>query len=134
MRATDGAAFNLKLDELAATVCRDDPRTKRQRRADALMALCGDAALPCLCDPSNAPPPDNGSTSSPVVIHVLAVTATIEGRGTEGGVRTGLWPAATRYGARSRQDRTSQPVLIPKDPRLNRSTGHQPRSPVRAQS
>ena len=35
LHAIDGAALERKLDALAATVCRDDPRTKAQRRADA---------------------------------------------------------------------------------------------------
>ena len=41
VRATDGAALNEKLAELAASVCRDDPRSTRQRRADTISALDG---------------------------------------------------------------------------------------------
>lgn len=39
LHAHDGAALDHKLDALVATVCRNDPRTKAQRRADALGAL-----------------------------------------------------------------------------------------------
>ncbi|HRD12719.1 MAG TPA: DUF222 domain-containing protein, partial [Mycobacterium sp.] len=39
VRAPDAAALDRRLDELAAMVCRDDPRTARQRRADAIGAL-----------------------------------------------------------------------------------------------
>jgi hypothetical protein len=39
VRAPDAAAFDTKLNELAATVCPDDPRTTTQRRADALSPL-----------------------------------------------------------------------------------------------
>jgi hypothetical protein len=39
LHATDGAALEQKLDALAATVCRADPRRTAQRRADALGAL-----------------------------------------------------------------------------------------------
>src|ERR1700740_1441648 len=35
LHATDGAALEHQLDALAATVCRDDPRTKAQCCADA---------------------------------------------------------------------------------------------------
>jgi hypothetical protein len=39
LHAHDGAALDQKLDALAGTVCAADPRTKQQRRADALAAL-----------------------------------------------------------------------------------------------
>lgn len=58
LRAPDGAALDQKLDALAATVCRDDPRTKRQRRADAFGALAaGLDALRCECGSPTARPP-----------------------------------------------------------------------------
>ncbi|MFI5510923.1 13E12 repeat family protein [Mycobacterium sp. NPDC051804] len=116
VRATDGAAFNLKLDELAATVCRDDPRTKRQRRADALMALVsGAAGMACLCESTCCPAAGNGSTSPPVVIHVIAETTTIEGRGTKSGFVPGygpLPPAMVREVAKAAQ---LKPVRVPND-------------------
>ena len=43
VRAPDALAFDRRLDELAATVCPADPRTKAQRRADALAALAARA-------------------------------------------------------------------------------------------
>ena len=104
VRATDGAAFNQKLDELAATVCPDDPRTKRQRRADALMALAnGEAAMACLCE-SDQCTAENRSTSSAVVIHVLAEAATVEGDGTKPGFVLWIRSAAAGHGAGRRQD------------------------------
>ena len=39
--ATAGRALDRRLNELAATVCDADPRTREQRRADALGALAG---------------------------------------------------------------------------------------------
>jgi hypothetical protein len=36
--ATDAAALEQRLDALAATVCEADPRTRDQRRAEALAA------------------------------------------------------------------------------------------------
>ncbi|MBY0290673.1 MAG: 13E12 repeat family protein [Mycobacteriaceae bacterium] len=116
VRVTDGAAFDLKLDELAATVCRDDPRTKRQRRADALMALVeGDAAMACLCESERCPAAGNGSSSSAVSIHVLAEAATVEGRGSKAGFVPGygpLPPAMVREVAKTARRR---PVRVPKD-------------------
>ena len=75
----DAAALDTRLDALADTVCPADPRTKEQRRADALGALAhGADRLPCLCDtpdcPAAAEPPPSG-----VVIHVVAHHDTIHG-------------------------------------------------------
>ena len=115
VRATDAAAFDQKLDELAATVCADDPRTKRQRRADALMALsCGDAAMACLCESEHCTA-ENRPTSSAVVIHVLAEAGTVEGHGTKPGFVPGygpLPPAMVRDVAKSAKLR---PVVHPED-------------------
>ena len=75
----DAAAVDARLDALADTVCSADPRTKDQRRADALGALAhGADRLPCLCGTSDCPaaaePPPSG-----VVIHVVAHDDTIHG-------------------------------------------------------
>ena len=75
----DAAAMDARLDALADTVCPKDPRTKEQRRADALGALAhGADRLPCLCDTPDclaaAKPPPSG-----VVIHVVAHHDTIHG-------------------------------------------------------
>jgi hypothetical protein len=39
LHTTDAHAIDARLDALAATVCADDPRTRNQRRADAMGAL-----------------------------------------------------------------------------------------------
>jgi transposase len=39
LRTADAAVFDRRLDAVAATVCGDDSRTKRQRRADAVAVL-----------------------------------------------------------------------------------------------
>ena len=75
----DAAALDARLDALADTVCSSDPRTKEQRRADALGALADGAdRLSCLCDtdtcPAAAEPPPSG-----VVIYVVAHQETIHG-------------------------------------------------------
>jgi Domain of unknown function (DUF222) len=50
VRGPDAAAFDAKLDALAATVCPNDPRTKAQRRTDALTPLsAGATTMACLC-------------------------------------------------------------------------------------
>ncbi len=54
--ATDGHALEQRLDALAATVCDADPRTKQQRRADAMGALAAGAdRLACECGTPGCP-------------------------------------------------------------------------------
>ena len=77
----DGMALDERLNALAATVCPHDPRTREQRRADALGALAAGAdRLGCRCGRADcaawARPP-----ASPVVIHVIAEQATVNGTG-----------------------------------------------------
>ena len=55
--AMDGAAVDAKLNTMAGSVHSADPRTKQQRRADALVALAkGRTVLPCLCEACIAMP------------------------------------------------------------------------------
>jgi hypothetical protein len=58
MSTTDAHLLDQRLDALAATVCRDDPRTKAQRRADAIApATAGADRLQCLCGRDDLPQP-----------------------------------------------------------------------------
>ena len=77
----DAHALDQRLTALAATVCEHDPRSREQRRADALGGAGGrggSAGLPLraprLCG-------RDAAGASPVVIHVIAEQATLEGRG-----------------------------------------------------
>ena len=80
LHATDGAALDQKLDALAGTVCSADPRTKKQRRADALGAAlaAGLAAMRCECGSPDCSAAQRRHATD-VVIHVLAEQATISG-------------------------------------------------------
>jgi hypothetical protein len=78
----DAHALDTRLTAMAATVCEHDPRTRDQRRADALGALAAGAdRLGCRCArpdcPAGTRPP-----ATPVVIHVIAEQATLTGPGT----------------------------------------------------
>jgi hypothetical protein len=98
VRGTDGAVFDAKLDELAATVCPDDPRTKVQRRADALAPLtAGATSIACACGKPDCPAAGADTPKTPVVITVIAEAATVEGRGDTPGYLPGYGavPAAT---------------------------------------
>ena len=76
---TDAHAVDARLDALAATVCADDPRTRNQRRADAMGALAmGADRLSCRCGQTQCPAAMR-PVPSPVVIHVIADEGTLDG-------------------------------------------------------
>jgi Domain of unknown function (DUF222) len=77
----DAQALDTRLTSLAATVCPHDPRTRDQRRADALGALAAGAdRLGCRCARSDCAAGARRA-SSPVVIHVIAEQASLAGSG-----------------------------------------------------
>ncbi|MBI3691241.1 MAG: DUF222 domain-containing protein, partial [Mycolicibacterium aromaticivorans] len=83
VRATDAAAFDQRLNQLGASVCRDDPRTARQRRADALGAWsAGDPTMQCDCECGDCPArADSTNEPTQIVIHLLAEATTVTGDG-----------------------------------------------------
>jgi len=91
VRAPDAAALDRRLDLLAASVCRDDSRTMRQRRADALAALAaGESAMVCDCGSPECPVRDAGAAPGQVVIHVLAEGSTLAGQSSAPGYLPGF--------------------------------------------
>jgi hypothetical protein len=81
LRTPEAAALRRTLDQLAGTVCPSDPRTKEQRRADALTALAagGSQSMPCACEQPDCPAATT-TPPPPVVIHVIAEAATLNGQ------------------------------------------------------
>jgi Domain of unknown function (DUF222) len=78
----DAHALQKRLEALAVTVCAHDPRSREQRRADALGALAAGAdRLGCRCGRGDCAA-GKRPAASPVVIHVIAEQATLDGRGT----------------------------------------------------
>nr|WP_231993738.1 HNH endonuclease signature motif containing protein [Mycobacterium sp. 852002-50816_SCH5313054-b] len=89
--APDGQALDRRLDELAGSVCDGDPRTPRQRRADALGALgAGAARLVCGCGSAHCPVAGAPAPPSSVVIHVVADQGAVEGSGSTPGILPGF--------------------------------------------
>jgi hypothetical protein len=85
----DAHALQKRLDALAATVCEHDPRTREQRRADALGALAAGAdRLGCRCAREDCAA-GTRRAAAPVVIHVIAEQATLEGRSDAPGSEVG---------------------------------------------
>ena len=94
MRAPDAAVLDRRLDQLAGSVCREDSRTKDQRRADALAVLAaGQNSMVCDCGSADCPAGGAGAPA-PVVIHVVAEAATVSGQGTTPGYLPGFGAVA----------------------------------------
>jgi hypothetical protein len=80
VRGPVAAVFDARLEELAATVCPNDPRTHRQLRHDALSPLSDRAtSLPCTCGRPDCPAATTEASTNPVVINVIAEAATVQG-------------------------------------------------------
>lgn len=76
--ATDAAALDSRLTQLARQVCDDDPRTLDQRRADALGSLAaGGEHLACACGNAGCRAGVDPRAAA-VVIHVVADAAAVE--------------------------------------------------------
>jgi hypothetical protein len=89
LATTDARVVDARLNALARSVCDGDPRTVKQRRADALAALAAGAErLWCRCGQPTCPA---GTTPvpSPVVIHVVANQSSVDGTAPEPGAIIG---------------------------------------------
>jgi hypothetical protein len=116
VRAPDAVAFDRRLDELAATVCPADPRTKAQRRADALSALAARAtAMTCACGSPDCPATKQDATVGDVVIHVLAEAATVSGDSTTPGYVPGFGGLSAEAVRQLATSAKLRPVVHPKD-------------------
>jgi hypothetical protein len=79
LMTVDAHAVDARLDALAASVCPDDPRTRDQRRADALGAMAAGAdRLRCRCGQLHCPAAMTPAPA-PVLIHLIAEQATLDG-------------------------------------------------------
>ncbi|MCV7228280.1 HNH endonuclease signature motif containing protein [Mycolicibacterium komossense] len=93
LRAPDAIALNARLDELAATVCTHDPRSKDQRRADAAGPLAAGAdRLACLCERDDCKAASAEPVASTVAINVLAEQAALDGQSDTPGYVEGYGP------------------------------------------
>ncbi len=76
----DAHALDERLTALATTVCAHDPRTRAQRRADALGALAAGAdRLGCGCGRTDCAA-GKRPAASPVIVHVIAEQVSLDGR------------------------------------------------------
>lgn len=81
LRAPDAAALDRRLTKLTATVCRNDPRTRQQRRADAMAVLtAGGTSMACGCESADCPKKEAVAEPGQIVIHLMAEAATVTGK------------------------------------------------------
>ncbi|MEW5813753.1 MAG: HNH endonuclease signature motif containing protein [Actinomycetota bacterium] len=89
--ATDAAAFDQRLNVIADSVCPNDPRSKRQRRADACGALGRlEGSLVCRCGSADCTATKTRENAAQVVIHVLAEQKTLDGTSPRPGYLSGF--------------------------------------------
>ncbi len=116
VRGPDAAVFDGALDELAATVCPNDPRTSTQRRTDALTPLAARAtSMPCMCGSPDCAAASTEVVSTPVVINVIAEAATVEGSSDKPGYLPGYGTVPAATVAEMAKSASLRPVPLPKD-------------------
>ena len=70
--ATDGELLTRRLEAMAKSVCRSDPRSLGERRSDALgVLIAGGELLPCRCDAPDCPHTGTDARAEAIVITVL---------------------------------------------------------------
>ncbi len=75
--AHDGAVLQQRLDEMAHSVCADDPRTMAERRNDALAVLGTGKKLACGCGDAACPAGEPGDATSNIVVNVVVNDSTV---------------------------------------------------------
>jgi hypothetical protein len=96
--APDAVVLKARVEQMARSVCEDDPRTLGERRSEALAAIAaGIAHLACECGSSEcAAAARDARRPATAVIHVVAQTGTVEAARTENS-RTTSPPDPTPY-------------------------------------
>ena len=78
LKGADAALFDRRLTLMAKGVCDDDPRTLKQRRADATGALgAGFLHLACQCGMTDCPAAADDGRASSVVVYIYAEEAAL---------------------------------------------------------
>jgi hypothetical protein len=114
VRSSDAAVFDRRLEALAATVCDLDPRTKQQRRSDALGPLGrrGDT-LACQCGSPDCAAGAERTAVGEIVIHVLAEQATVVGTSDQPGYLPGFGILPAESVRDLAQTATVKPLAMP---------------------
>jgi hypothetical protein len=124
LHVPDAIVFDGRINDLVATVCADDPRTRAQLRADAVRALADRLdRMPCSC----GNPECGGKPPTPprdVVIHVLTEPSTVDGGEGAPGYVSGFGPIAADTIRTMAKSARRKPLIVPSDPAPER--GYRP--------
>ncbi|CRZ17726.1 HNH endonuclease signature motif containing protein [Mycolicibacterium neworleansense] len=87
-----GLTFDAKLSEMSAGLCAKDPRSKDQRRSDAIEALAQGRELSCECGTADCPARSTAEPPEPVkvVVNVIAERDTVVSDGAASGYVCGF--------------------------------------------
>jgi hypothetical protein len=106
--------FDRRLEALAATVCDLDPRTKQQRRSDALGPLARrEDTLACQCGSPDCAAGAERKIVGEIVIHVLAEQATLDGTSDQPGYLPGFGILPAESVRDLAQTATVKPLVMP---------------------
>ncbi|MBX7454399.1 HNH endonuclease [Mycolicibacterium sp. 3033] len=112
--AADAEAIDQRLDLIAESVCPNDPRSKRQRRADATGALGRlEGSLACRCGSPDCAASTVRDSAAQVVIHVLAEQSTLDGASVRPGYLSGFGVLPAESVRRVAGTATIRPVRLP---------------------
>ncbi|MEV0670745.1 HNH endonuclease signature motif containing protein [Mycobacterium sp. NPDC050441] len=117
VHAADGVALSQRLDAVADTVCEHDPRTREQRRADAVGPVARlESQLPCLCGREDCPATQKRAAADAAMVHVLAGQATVDGTSDDPGYLAGhgILPAESVRDLAATAK--IKPVVVPTEP------------------
>src|SRR3954468_17285096 len=79
LSALDGEVLKERVQEMARSVCQDDPRTAGERRSEALAAMAVGQQLACQCGNTDCPAAAReASPPATALIHLVAEAATVE--------------------------------------------------------
>jgi len=116
VRAADGAVFDAALNQLATTVCPNDPRTHTQRRTDALTPWSNKASnMPCMCGSPDCTATSDTAPATPVVINVIAEAATVARTSDKPGYLPGYGAVPAETVREMATTASLRPVPVPKD-------------------
>ncbi|WP_193048232.1 HNH endonuclease signature motif containing protein [Mycolicibacterium baixiangningiae] len=93
----DGVALEQHVEDLARTVCPDDPRTLKERRNDAFAALSTGQPLRCECDNPDCPATTPDRPTPTVVIHLITTEEAL---------------AAAKHHNAAQEDNGDQPAAV----------------------
>ena len=91
----DAVLIEARVEEMARSVCEDDPRTLPERRADALIALAARTDLACACGQPDCPGAGEAAPATTAVVYVVADEKSVDAAAPAHAERAAATTAAT---------------------------------------